>query len=303
MAEALNYATQYQQALDQVFERRLHFQAMRTNPMNAQIRWLGGKSVRIPTLSTTGNSDRDRDGVTLAQRNFDISWQTMDLKFDRDWNTSIDPMDIDEGNMVATIQNIGGVHVLEHTIPERDKYFISKAYAEWLALDNVADTTEISAKSVLQVFDRLMEQMTDSNVPETGRVLYITPQIKTMLISAADVERSLSVRESGTSLNRDVMQLDNVQVVTVPSDTMRTLYDFKKGANIAANSAQINMFLGVNAAILNPMKYQSVMISPPTAHTKDNWIYFERYYEDVFVLENKAKGLAFNITAKPKQGA
>ena len=49
--------------------------------------------------------DRDRiDGVFT--RNWNNDFQPLTMRMDREWDTLVDPMDIQETNMVATIANI-----------------------------------------------------------------------------------------------------------------------------------------------------------------------------------------------------
>jgi hypothetical protein len=50
-------------------------------------------------------------------------------------------------------------------------------------------------------------------------------------------------------------------------------------------------------AVAAPVVYETSMMSPPSAQSKGKYIYYERYYYDVFVLNNRKSGIIVNIEA------
>lgn len=50
----LNYAKQYQQALEQNFPYVLYFGALYATPNNGRYKWVNAKTIEIPSISTTG---------------------------------------------------------------------------------------------------------------------------------------------------------------------------------------------------------------------------------------------------------
>lgn len=74
MAKAINYATEYQRALEQAFPYALYFGALYNTPNNGRFRWLNGKTIEIPSISVTGRVDSTRDTIATAARNYDNSW-------------------------------------------------------------------------------------------------------------------------------------------------------------------------------------------------------------------------------------
>jgi len=177
-----------------------------------------------------------------------------------------------------------------------DAYLVSKCFAEWTALGGVADTTPITDQNILSIFNKMMEDMDEERVPQQGRVLYVTPAIHRILKETEAIGRSIDLRNRATSLTTLVTDIDNVRLEMVPSVLMRTAYNFTEGARPAVTSRQINMLLGHNSAVATPVKYTSVRLDAPAAISDDKWIYFERAYEDVFVLQHKRPALAFHIT-------
>lgn len=132
-------------------------------------------------------------------------------------------------------------------------------------------------------------------VPSTGRLLYVTPAVKTLLKSASNIGLSKSV-EHQANINRVVDRLDEVELITVPSFLMKTAYDFNTGFEPSASAKQINLFLVHPTAILTPSKYAFVGMEAPAAGTKGDYIYYEKEYADVFILNNRTGAIAFNIT-------
>lgn len=76
---------------------------------------------------------------------------------------------------------------------------------------------------------------------------------------------------------------------------MKTAYEFTTGFAPAASAQQINLFLVHPTAILTPSKYAFVGMEAPAAGTKGDYIYYEKEYADVFILNNRTGAIAFNI--------
>ena len=294
---ALNYAKQYSRALSQAFPYSLYFGALYSTPNNRIYRWINSKTIEIPSIKTTGRVDADRDTISVAQRNFTNSWEPKVLENERKWSTLVHPMDIDQTNLVATIANVTRVMNEEQKFPEMDAYCISKIYSDWTDLGYTADTTAISEANVLNVFDTLMLKMDNARVPVTGRILYCTFEVKTILKNAEKISRSIDLEGGENRLNRIVSRLDEVEIVGVPATLMRTAYDFTQGWAIAQGSAQINMCLIHPTAVLTPVSYTFSQLDEPSAGSEGKWIYYEESFEDVFILNNKAGAIQFNITA------
>ena len=293
---ALNYAKIYSKALAQAFPYVLNFGALYNSPNNTLYRITGAKTIEIPVISTTGRVDSDRDTIGAAARNFNNSWETKVLTNQRKWGTLVHPADIDQTNQAASISNITRVYNEEQKFPEMDAYLISKLYADWVASGKVADATALTVDNVLTVFDSLMEGMTDTMVPANGRLLYVTAAVATLIKNAKAIVRNVDAKSGGTVLNRVVSAIDEVEIVQVPSALMKTLYNFTVGWAPGVGAKQINMCLVHPLAVLTPVNYQFATLDAPSAKTEGKFLYFEESFEDVFILNNKAKAIAFNIT-------
>ena len=295
---AVNYAESYERALAQAYPNVLNFGELYNVSNNQVYKFVDSKTIHIPSISVTGRKNVNRDAIDgTFNRNVDNQFETKTLTFYREWSTSIDPADVMDTNMILTIQNATKVFNEEQKFPEKDAYTISKIYADWTAEGKVADTTALTVDNVLVVFDKLMEAMDEALVPSTGRLLYVTPAVKTLLKSASNIGLSRNVQNGENTINRVVDRLDEIKLITVPSFLMKTAYDFTTGFAPSETAKQINLFLVHPSAILTPNKYAFVGMEAPAAGTKGDYIYYEKEYADVFILNNRTGAIAFNVEA------
>ena len=291
----LNYAKVYSEALAQAFPYALNFGALYATKNNGRYRFKGGKTVEIPVINTTGRVNSDRDGIDGLSRNYENSWETKELTNQRKWSTLIHPADVDQTDYAATISNITSVFNNEHKFPEMDAYTISKIYSDWVALGKSAQSITLTEENVISVFDELMAEMTESRVPVIGRILYVTPAVMKLLKSSSAIGRSLDVKSGGGEINRTVTMLDGVAVVEVPAALMKTAYDFENGWQVSDSASQIGMLLIHPESVITPVSYEFACLDEPSATTGGKYAYYEESFEDVFVLNRRADGIAFVI--------
>lgn len=293
--EVLNYAQAYAQALAQAYPYVLHFAALRSAENDARYKWTGANTIQIASLTTSGRTDGDRDTIEHAKRNYANAWEPKTLSNHRQWSTLVHPMDIDETNQVASIQNITKVFNEEQKFPEMDAYLVSKIFADWSAAAGAPDKTVLTVENVLSVFDAFMENMDEANVPTTGRLLYVTPAVKTLLKNAKEMARYIP--NGDDNIRRAVASLDEVKIESVPSALMKTVYDFTEGWVAGAGAKQINMLLIHPSAVITPEKYAFAQLDAPSAGSNGKYVYFEESYDDVFVLNKRKNAIMFNIEA------
>ena len=307
---ALNYADEYQRALEQNFPWVLNYGALYSTPNNSKYRWVNSKTIEIPSISTTGRVDADRDTIAFAQRNYQNAWVSLTLENQRKWSTLVHPRDIDETNMVATIGNITQVFNEEHKFPEMDAYTISKIYADWKKTANpdtgeqhAADNTVLTTANILSVFDSLMLKMDNGRVPANGRILYVPYEILYILKEAQGIQRQMDITSGPNAIDRRVNRLEQVQIIGVPATLMKTLYDFTSDYAVAQGAGQINMFLVHPLAVITPVSYTFSRLDAPSAMSEGKYVYYEESFEDVFVLANKSNAIQFNVTGESGSGS
>lgn len=293
----LNYATEYMQALEQMFPYVLYFGELFSTPNNGRYRWVTANTIEVPSIVTTGRVDGDRDTIGARKRNYSTEWKPFTLENHRMWETLVHPRDIQETNMVASIGNITRVYNEEQKFPEMNAYCVSKVYADWTAGGKTAHKEALTEENVLTVFDAMMKDMDNKRVPRAGRILYVTPDTRTLIENAKQIYRHIDVNSQESAIRRAITSIDEVKIPTsVPSDMMKTLYDFTEGWKVAGAAKQINMFLVHPLAVITPLSYTFAQLDPPSAGSQGKYDYFEESFEDVFILPKKAGAIDFHIT-------
>lgn len=295
-----NYAEQFERQLAQMWTRELiSYDLTQSNP---GIKFLNAQTIKIPRMTVSGYKDHNRQNIGFNAGTLSNDWEPKKLTHDRDIEFSIDPMDVDETNLVLEMANIQSVFEREQAIPEKDSYRFSKLYSEAKTHTShgaVVDATVLNETNILSWFDEQMSIMDDKAVPEDGRVLYVTPAIQKILKSADGITRTINAGAAGV-IDRRVHGLDNVKIKAVPSGRFKTAYEFTDGCKPAFNAKQINMMLVHPDCVISRDKYAYMKVFTPgtDSRTADNYIYQNRYYTDTFLIERKSCGIAINAESE-----
>lgn len=299
----MNYAAQYGRELANAYPYLSYFGDLWNAGESQRFKPLQGKTVYIPSMSTTGAKAVNRDAIDgNFTRNFDINWEAKTLEMDREWDTLIDPMDMQETNEVATIANVTQTFNQFQKIPEQDAYMASKL-AGFAAEHGGIVTTTPDASNILTLWDNALAYMTDQRVNRDRLRCKVIPSVYKLLKEATGLTRFVETGAGIQNVDRNIARLDGVQIEEVPSDMMKTAYDFTVGFAPSVSAAQINMLFYDSMAIAAPIVYDTSMISAPTAQSKGKYLYYERYYYDVFVLSQRQAGVYALLSAGPSLGS
>ncbi len=265
---------------------------------NQGIKFLNAQTIKIPRLTVSGYKDHNRNSMGFNTGTISNDWEPKKLEHDRDIEIAIDPMDIDETNLVTEIANIQNVFEEEQAIPEKDSYRFSKLAKEaetYKSKGAVIDTEALTTTNILEYFDQWMADMDDASVPQEGRILYLTSAVQKLLKEADGITRTMSVGAAGV-IDRRVHGLDDVIIKPVPSARFKDKYDFTTGCVPATSAKQINMILIHPSCVISRDKYAYMKLFTPgsDSRTADKYVYQNRYYTDTFLIENKACGIAVN---------
>ncbi|RHU85724.1 capsid protein [Clostridiaceae bacterium OM08-6BH] len=299
-----SYAEIFEKDLAQKYEREMVSNELALS--NPGIKFLNAQTIKIPRITVSGYKDHNRNTTGFNTGTITNDWEPKKLTHDRDIEFVIDPMDIDETNLVLDVANIQNTFETEQAIPEKDSYRFSKLYAEaksYVAKGAVVDNEALTVANILEWFDEQMSKMDDLSVPQEGRMLYVTSAINKIMKSADGITRTMSVGVgdgSGGVVRRTVHQLDDVHIKTVPSSRFKTKYEFTSGCTPAAAAKQMNAMLIHPSCVISRDKYAYMKLFTPgtDSRTADNYIYQNRYYTDTFLIERKSCGIAINAEAE-----
>ena len=290
----VNYAAEYSRALSNAYPYLSYFGAIWAANNSDTYKAGMGKTMYIPSMTVSGARAANRDQITgTFNRNWNNEYTPVTLQQDREWDTLVDPMDISESNDVATIANITKTFNEQQKVPEMDAFLA----AELASFVTTPDTTTLTAANILEKWDGYLAQMTNARVNRDRVEAYMTPAVYKLLKEAAGITRFVSTDEGFRGIDRNVARLDGVRITEVPSDLMQTAFDFDEGYAPASGAKQINLLLVDPMAVAAPVKYETSMMSAPTAQSKGKYLYYERYYYGAFVMPNRAAGIVANINA------
>lgn len=291
-----DYAEKFTNILAQKYAKELcSFDLENSNP---QVQFINAQTIKLPRITVSGYKDHNRGAAKFNSGTLSNDWEPKKLAHDRDIEFVIDPMDIDETNLVLSMANIQNTFETEQAIPEKDSYRFSKLYSELAAYksENI-DKTAVTEANILTVFDVAMTAMDEAAVPAEGRILYVTPAMNKIIKNAQGIERNITVSGGSTAINRNVHSLDDVKIVSVPSARLKTVYNFTDGCVADADAKQINFILIHPSCVVCRDKYSYIKLFTPgtDSRTADNYIYQNRAYGDIFLIENKSDGVFINV--------
>lgn len=293
MPNTVNYVTRFEKDLMQQYKRELCSAELTTE----NVTFLNAKTIKIPYITLGGYKDHNRNGG-FNRQSVSNEYMTKTLEHDRDVEFFVDTMDVDETNEALSAANITNTFEKEQAIPETDAYRFSKLYSEFTDAGGAVDNTVLSLENILTTFDKWMENMDDEEVPEDGRMLYVTPSIYTLIKQADKITRTLdaSVQQS---IDRRVRSLDDVTLKKVPKGRMKTSYDFTDGFTAAEDAKQINMILVHPSSLIACDKHSYISLWSPGTHTSgDGYLYQNRKYGDLFIIDTRKSGVMMNVDAQ-----
>lgn len=281
----VEYATKFYNVLRELYEQEQT--SIDLYNSNQDIQVVNGKYLKIPTMSVTGYKDHTRGGGYNAG-SITQNYELKQLDHDRDIEFAIDPMDVDESNMVVAIANIQKRFETTQAIPEADAYTYSKIYTEYVRVGGTVKTTALTAANVLADFDENLQQMEDDGVPLDRVILYCTSAYKTLLKNAAGITRTLNVGGGESNLDRRVKSIDDIaKIQTVPSARFKTAFNFTNGWAAATGAKQIDYILIDPESQVSREKYSYIKVFTPghDSRTADNYLYQNRKYNGTFGID------------------
>lgn len=290
MANSISLAQKFQPILDEIYKKESL--TARLDAVTDTIGFEGGNVVKVFKTSVVGLGNYSR-ATGYPAGDVTGTWETMTLATDRARAMTIDRMDNEEtlGMAFGTLAN---EFMRTVVAPEIDAYRFAK-YASWSGISTVAEAALTTAAGVLAAFDVAMLQLNTDEVPEEGRLLFISSALYQLL--NASLSRTLSTEQG---LDRRLRELDGVTLIQVPQARFYTQVTLDAGATssaggftkTASTGRDINFLLVHPSAILQVNKHADMKIfSPDVNQTSDGYLIQYRQYHDAFVKENKVDGV------------
>lgn len=272
----INLTTVFQHYTDEQFTT----ESKKTLLTNQDFSWTGAHTVKVYKISTAAMNDYGRTGPATnnwsrygAVASLDATTEEFTLTKDRSFTFAIDRLDEDE-----TAQQLAAASALarqqrEVVIPEVDKYvygvMTTKAGTKPTALDLTAENiyTEILKGS---------QELDDAEVPESGRILVVTPATYLLMKQCADITMETNIGND-LRLKGVISNLDGMSVQKIPTSHLPDNFGF---------------MIAHPVATVAPVKLEDYKIhqNPPGISGS---LVEGRICYDAFVLDNKTKAIYY----------
>jgi hypothetical protein len=275
--------------------------------------FVGTNKVKLPKVSVDGAGTYDRDNG-YVQGSAGVSWEEHTLQYDRGRKFRIDVIDNDE---VAfdLYRRVASEYVRTKEIPEIDAVRFAEIYAAAKRNGSLATVVEKdlgASDSILDLFDAAEATMNEKEVPEEGRVLYVTNTVYKMLKSDAKISRRIDVGQANPNIDRRVDMLDGITpIIRVPQSRFNSLIQLNDGKTTGqtaggymtiAGNKPINFVYARKAALRAVIKRNAdKIITPDVNQSADAYDVFYRLHHDLIVADNDTAGIYIHTAATAQE--
>lgn len=250
---------------------------------NTDYNWDGAHAIRLWKISTAKMNDYARNKteednqISRYGSLLDLGAQTeiLALSKDRSFIFNIDKLDFDETNEQLEAGSALARQLREVVVPEVDKHVYDKMAAG-------AGKKVTKALTKADVYTAILagsEHMDDKEVPDTERVLVVTPATYTLLKQATEFDNT----DVGADMKLKgvVGYLDGMAVVRVPASRLPQNFGF---------------MIAHPSACTAPVKLNDFNVHHNTPLSSGD-VVTGRVVYDAFVLENKRNGIYYHALA------
>jgi hypothetical protein len=296
MSNTISLVEKFQPILDELY--KVNSLTARLDSPSKPVSFAGANVVKVFKITTYGLGTYDRssgypDGDIVG------AWETLTLATERGRELFLDRMD-DEETLGMAFGSLMGEFMKTDVIPELDAYRFSK-YASWSGIEEVDTPTDLSKTTIQDAIDTAIEFMNSKEVPQVGRMLFVSDEVQTYLDQAVT-----RVYDNQGSISTRVKEYNDMPVIMVPQTRFYKGIDLDAGASgtaggyskTASTGRDINFMVVHPSALIQVAKHDQLkLFDPDTNQDKDGWKIQYRLYHDAFVLDNKVDGVYSHIKA------
>lgn len=276
---AIELTTRFQPYVDEQFtaESKKHLLT------NQDFSWTGAHTIKVYKVGTSQMNDYDRAGASSenwsrygAVASLDATTEEFTLKKDRSFTFAIDKLDADETQQQLAAASALARQNREVVIPEVDAYTYGVMAAN---AGTVAEAVELTAENIYGEILKASLAMDDANVPESGRVLVVTPMTYSIMKQSSDIVMDTNVG-SELRLQGVIATLDGMNVQKIPAPRLPEKFGFLVAHPVAT---------------VAPVKLEDYTVheNPPGISGS---LVEGRICYDAFVLDNKKNAIYYQAT-------
>ncbi len=290
MANDITLAQKYLPILDEVYKW-----SAKTSILDAQdVRFVNANTVQLFKMSMDGLGNYNRS-TGFVTGDVEGKWESMALTQDRGRAFIIDSMDNEE-TIGMSFGKLAGEFIRTKVAPEIDAYTFATLAGTSNILGTNGDLT-VGTTDVGPLIENATEAMDAEEVPDTGRIIFMSEKCYNAM--KQKIDRQLA-NENG--VNTDVESFNGMRIVRVPQARFNTKITLYNGttegqetggfAVPSSTSYKINFMIVHPSAVVKVAKHVLPRIfSPQQYQQADAWKFDYRIYHDVFVEDNKVKGI------------
>jgi len=255
---------------------------------NQDLSWTGAHTVKVYKVTTAGMNDYGRSGPAEGNwsrygqvQGLDATTEEFTLRKDRSFTFAVDKLDKDETGGTLAAASALARQVREVVIPEVDTYVYGVMTA---GAGHKPATLALTSENIYTAITDANTALDNADVPETGRVLVVTPDTYLLMKRCKDVTMETDIGND-MRLKGVIANLDGTVVVKVPKNRLPDDFGF---------------MIAHPVATVAPTKLEDYKThqDPPGISGE---LVEGRICYDAFVLENKANAIYYQaVTAAGK---
>lgn len=283
---AIELATKFLPYVDEMFTT----ESKKSLLTNQDFDWTGAHSVKVYKISTSTMNDYDRDGSGVgvtdgeagsviwsrygAVAGLSATTEEFTLSKDRSFTFAIDKLDTDETEQQLQVASALARQTREVVIPEVDTYVYN------VMCTKAGTKPTAAALTADGIYDEILkanQTLDDAQVPETGRIIVVTPSTYVLMKQSADIVMDTDIGND-MRLKGVIGMLDGCSVIKVPASRLPAKFGF---------------MVAHPCATVAPTKLEDYKIhqDPPGI---SGALVEGRICYDAFVLDNKTKAIYYH---------
>lgn len=279
---AIELATKYLPYVDELFSK----ESKKSMLTKQDLSWTGAHTVKVYKVSTANMGDYGRSGASEGNwsrygkvQGLDATTEEFTLSKDRSFTFAIDKLDRDETGGALESASALARQVREVVIPEVDTYVYGVMTA---GAGHKPAALALTSENIYTAITNANTALDDADVPETGRVLVVTPEVYLLMKRCKDITMETDIGND-MRLKGVIANLDGAAVVKVPKNRLPEDFGFMVAHPVAT---------------VAPTKLEDYKVHQDPPGISGDLVEGRICY-DAFVLNNKKKAIYYQ--AQPKK--
>lgn len=303
MANLIATATLIQKNLDKAAAQQSLTGWMEGNA--GKVIYNGGAEVKIPKLDMDGLGDYSRtEGFASGSINFE--YETRRMEYDRGRAFSFDELYVDETNFAVTAATVMGEFQRLKVVNEIDATRIAKLSQVAMGVDGDTQAEYGYTPAKTTIVNKIKAAIRSIRKAQfkTELVCYVTYDVQGLIEDFYGDKIAVSTFPIG-GVDTRVPSIDGVPIVPMIDECMYTKLKFNDGKSLgqekggfekASDGKDINFIVMSKEVPIAIQKCDKTRIFSPEVNQKARaWAMDYRKFHDVWVLDNKEKGIFVNI--------